>query len=41
MATPATGDASNLPLFVTMGSTATAALLGVMRVRRKKEDEEE
>ena len=41
MATPATGDASNLPLFVTMGSTATAALLGVMRIRRKKEDEEE
>ena len=41
MATPATGDASKLPLFVTMGSTATAALLGVMRIRRKKEDEEE
>ncbi len=39
-ATPPTGDASNLPLFMTMGGAATAALLGVMRVRRKKEEED-
>ena len=38
--TPDMGDSSNLPLFITMGSAATAALVGVMLVRRKKEGEE-
>ena len=39
--TPETGDPSNLPMFMTMGSSAAAMLAVVMHVRRKKEDAEE